>query len=290
MKIPISLFILIAIVFGLILPYGILLEDLFFPIIFILMYLNVLGLKLTLKKFFRRELIYPILVNIIVLPLFAYFIGSFLSPYLLFGVVIGALAPTAMNSTVYVNLVDGDKELSVFSTFIMNLIYILYVPLMFFILLRLEIVIPYEQILMKTFSLIIVPIFLAILTTKALKEKRVKIINFSKKLNLILLPLLLWIIFSINANEIWSSLNEVLITIPVMFLVSIVGFLLGYLAVKKKSLKRTLAIVCGYKNQSLSLGIVYGLNPLAVIPITVYLLFNHMINLTIIWLFEKKKI
>jgi predicted Na+-dependent transporter len=290
MKIPISLAIFTAIILGLIFPKGTLIKDLFFPLSFILMYINVLELKLNLKHFLRKEIFFWGIINILILPIFAYFIGSFLSEYFWVGAVMAALAPAAMNSPVFVNLIDGDKELSVSISTIANLSTIFYVPILVFILFGMKLFIPYDQIIINTFGLIFIPIILAILTRKITKEKHIKIANISKEAVPILLSLLLWIIFSNSAGQIWSSLNEIAILIPVIFLVSAVGFLLGYFCVKKTSVKRTLTIACGYKNESLMLGIIYGLNPSIAIPVVFYILAHQIYNSIIIFLFEKNKI
>jgi predicted Na+-dependent transporter len=290
MKIPISLTIFIAIILGLIFPKGTLIKDLFFPLSFILMYINVLELKLNLKHFLRKEIIFWGLINILILPLFAYFMGSFLSEYFWIGAVMAALAPAAMNSPIFVNLIEGDKELSVSISTIANLSTIFYVPVLVFILFGMKLSIPYDQILINTFGLIFIPIILAILTRKIIKEKHIKITNILKESIPILLALLLWIIFSNSASQIWSSLNEIVIVIPIIFLISAVGFLLGFLSSKKETIKRTLTIACGYKNESLMLGIIYGLNPLIAIPIVFYILAHQIFNSIIIFLFEKDKI
>lgn len=290
MKLPISLIIFVSIALGLIFPMGTLIKDLFFPLSFILMYINVLELKLNLKHFLRKEIIFWGVINILILPIFAYFIGSFLSEYLLVGVVMAALAPAAMNSPVFVNLIEGDKELSVSISTIANLSTIFYVPALVFIFFGMKLSIPYDQILINTFGLIFIPIFLAVLTRKILKEKYVKMANISKEMIPILLAVLLWIVFSNSAGQIWSSLNEILVVIPIIFLVSAVGFLLGYFCVNKTSVKRTLTIACGYKNESLMLGIIYGLNPLIAIPIVFYIIAHQIFNSIIILLFEKNKI
>jgi predicted Na+-dependent transporter len=290
MKIPISLTIFIAIILGLIFPKGTLIKELFFPLSFILMYINVLELKLNLKHFLRKEIIFWGVINILILPLFAYFMGSFLSEYFWIGAVMAALAPAAMNSPVFVNLIEGDKELSVSISTIANLSTIFYVPVLVFILFGMKLSIPYDQILINTFGLIFIPIILALLTRRFLKERHIKMANISKEAVPILLALLLWIIFSNSAGQIWSSLNEIVIVIPIIFLISAVGFLLGFLSSKKETIKRTLTIACGYKNESLMLGIIYGLNPLIAIPIVFYILAHQIFNSIIIFLFEKNKI
>lgn len=290
MKLPISLIIFASIALGLIFPYGTLIKDLFFPLSFILMYINVLELKLNLKHFLRKEIVFWGVINILILPIFAYFIGSLLSEYLWVGVVMASLAPAAMNSPVFVNLIEGDKELSVSISTIANLSTIFYVPALVFIFFGMKLSIPYDQILINTFGLIFIPIILAILTRKVLKERYIKISKVSNEFIPILLAVLLWIIFSNSASQIWSSLNEILVVIPIIFLISALGFLLGYFCVKKTSVKRTLTIACGYKNESLMLGIIYGLNSLIAIPIVFYIMAHQIFNSLIILLFEKKKI
>lgn len=290
MKIHISIFIFAAIILGFIFPQGVLIKDLFLPLSFVLMYINVLELKINLKHFVRKEIAFWGLINILILPLIAYFVGSMLSEYFWIGLVMAALAPAAMNSPVFVNLIKGDKELSVSISTIANLSTLIYIPLLIFIFFGLKLSVPYDQILINTFGLIFVPIALAILTRKIIGKRYVKIAKSSKELIPFLLAVLLWIIFSSTSGQILSSLNEILIVIPVVFSVSAIGFLLGFFACRKESVKRTLTIACGYKNESLMLGIIYGLNPLMTIPIVFYILAHQIFNSIIILLFEKNKI
>jgi len=290
MKLSISLIIFIAIILGLFFPFGTLIKDLTSPLLFVLMYFSILELDLKLKKFFKKEIFYWGLINIIILPIFAYFIGSFLSEYFLLGMVVAALAPAAVNSPMFVNLLKGDKELSISISAIANLSSIIYVPLMLFLLFGLNLIIPYTQILTNIFTLIFIPIFLVVLTKKFLKSKYNKILDSSKIILKITLFLIIWIIFSTSSKQFFSSLNEVLIIIPLMFLITITGLLLGYFSSKKKELKRTLAISCSYKNQTLLLGVVSSINPLIAVPPILYIIAFHIVNGIFIWLYEKKKI
>ncbi len=290
MKIPVSLIIFAAIVLGLLFPKGVMLKDFTFPLLFVLMYFSVLQIKLSPKKFFRKEIIFWALVNVIVLPLFAYFIGSSLSEYLLLGVVVAALAPTAVNSPFFVNLIDGDKEMSVSISAIANLTSIFYIPFVLFLLFGLRLTIPYQQILTNIFGLVFIPLFLVVLTKKLLKKTYAKIINYSNNIIPIVLFLILWIIFSSSSSQIFSFSREVLSIIPIILLVSILGFFSGFIVVKDKKLRRTLSICFGYKNQTLMLGIIYNINPLAAIPPTIYLVVHQILNGLMVWLFEKKKI
>ncbi len=290
MKLPISIFILIAIVLGLIFPKGTLIKFLFYPLLFTLMYFSVLKIELKVKSFFRKEIAYWALINILLLPVIAYFAGHFLPEYLLLGVVIAALAPTAMNAPIFVKLVNGNKELSVSISTIANLSAIFYIPLMLFFLFGLRLEIPYAQTLVKLFVLVLVPLLLAILTRKILVKGFSKLTDFSERAVPLLLFLFLWITVSTSANQVMSAFREVLLVVPVVILVSAAGFLLGYLIVRKPSLKRTLAISGGYKNQSLMLGLIYSINPLVVIPPTIYLLVHHIFNSVFVWLAEKEKI
>jgi len=290
MKLSISLFIFIAIALGLIFPQGVLLKEFTIPLLFVLMYFSAMDFRLNKKRFFRKEVFLWGAVNIFILPLLAYFFGSFLSSYLLLGVVAAALAPTATSSPIFVKLVNGDEELSISISAIANFSSIFYIPIMLFLLFGLKLSIPYDQILINIVGLVFLPIILAAFTKKILKSKTTKIVNFSKRIVPPLLLIIVWVVFSMSASQILLSLNEVMTVIPVIFLISGVGFLLGYAFVKEKSLKRTLAISCCFKNITLVLGVFYGFNPIVFIPPTLYIIFHHFFNGIAIWLYEKKKI
>jgi BASS family bile acid:Na+ symporter len=289
MKIPLSAIILSAIIVGFAFPYGTFIKNLQLPLLFALMYFSVLEININPKKMVRKELIIWGLINIVTLPLVAFFVGSLVSNDLLLGIVIAALAPTATTSPFFVGLIKGDKELSISISTLANLSSIFYVPIVLFILFGMRIAIPYGQVFVNIFELIFIPLFLAILTKKFLASRFNKFVRYSKSIVPFILFLILWIIFSTSLSSIESSFRVITI-IPLVGLVCTSGFLLGYFSVKDKKLKRTLAIAGGFKNQSLMLGIFYNLAPITLIPPVIYLIFHHIYNGIFVWLYEKKKI
>ncbi len=290
MKIPLSAIILSAIIIGFVFPYGTLIKNLQLPLLFALMYFSLLEININPKKMIRKELIIWGLINIVALPLIAFFLGSLVSNDLLLGIVIAALAPTATSSPFFVGLIKGDKELSISISTLANLSSIFYVPIVLFILFGMRVAIPYDQVFVNIFELIFIPLFLAILTKKFLASRFNKLVRYSKNIVPFILFLILLIIFSTSLSSIQSSFGEVITVIPLVGLVCTSGFLLGYFSMKDKKLKRTLAIAGGFKNQSLMLGIFYNLAPITLIPPVIYLIFHHIYNGIFVWLYEKKKI
>ncbi len=290
MKVPLSAIIFSAMILGLLIPGGSLLKDAIFPLAMAIIYLNALELEFGVRRFLRREILFWAAINVLVLPAVAYLAGSFLPGNLLLGVVMAALAPTAINSLLFIGLVDGNREMGISLTAIANISSVLYIPAMVFLMFGLRLSIPYGQLLTNMVGIIVVPMVFAFATRKLMKPGRRALASLSKNMVPVLLFAIVWIIFSSAAGEILASLGSVLSVVPVMFLLAALGFGLGYLSGREKRLKRTLAISCGYKNESLIIMLAYSISPLAIIPSTVYMVAHYTFNTLVVWLFEKKKI
>ncbi|MCX6821825.1 MAG: hypothetical protein NTW30_03535 [Candidatus Aenigmarchaeota archaeon] len=196
MKNLILIAIFLAIILGFLYPKGTIFQSLILPLSAIMMYISVLEADIKFKNFLRKDLIYWVLINLVIQPIFAYFIGSFFIKDLRLGIFLAAIAPSGINSPVFINLLDGDTQLGVSTSILANTFAMIFIPVFLFIFFGMKISIPYNQILITIFGLSLIPITLAILTKKFLSNFHKKILKFSDIILSLSFFIILWVIFS----------------------------------------------------------------------------------------------
>ncbi|HOF01669.1 MAG TPA: bile acid:sodium symporter [Spirochaetota bacterium] len=282
------LFIFASIAVGLIYPQG---ERIKFLLPYFLaasIFLNFYSIDISVRKFFRIEILYYFVITLILAPTIIFFLTSGLDINLRLGFVLIAITPVAISSSIVVKIIDGDMELSLTNILFFNLFSIISYPLLIKIFFYKDAVeVPFKNILANLFFIILIPYILSIIFKKSGILK--KTISAACKYTSYILIALIYIAVSSSADKIrqfeFKMLAGVfLITFTIALFYFAVGFILG----KNLKTKKTLSVSFGQKNTGLTLLIsLLNFSPVASIPATIYIISHHLLSAILIFISGK---
>jgi BASS family bile acid:Na+ symporter len=272
--------IFLAIVLGLIFPASDWLKKTLPYILGFLLLSNFIGIDLHIKKFMRRELLYFPVIAFLILP-FLVFYSTLLFPIdLRLGIFIIAITPSAIASPVVVNLIDGDRELSVSHVIFSNLLSPFAYTLLLYFFFRTESVsIPVLSLLRDIGLLIILPFMLS----RIIRFNR-NVCTVSKKIFSVMGPvgflLVIFVAVASSSLQLRSMQKSFLIMIFIVSaVIAAISFSIGFFLSRESKIRRTLSVGFGHKNTSLAVWIgLSNFNGIVVLPVVAYIVFHHIIN------------
>lgn len=270
---------LLAIILGLLLPYGAAAKNLIPYILGILLFFNFYSVSFTISDFLRKELLfYPLFVFLIV-PAAVFFGTKALSPPFRTGLFLIALSPPAIAGIITTRFLKGDLKLTIITTVLYNLL----APLSYSLLTNVYFqssgtAISMKKIFINLFLLMFIPFAAAGLLKKIEKVKPIiqKITGPAS----MLFPIAVYIAISYSSNRIKSLAPVELISVfAFTFLTSALLYTAGFLSGKTMEQRKALAVAMGQKNTALCIWVgLANFDPLTVIPATFYVIIHHSIN------------
>lgn len=265
------------------------------------------GIGATLKiRDFRRTFVIPrglllgLVLQMIFLPLFAFFLAKFsgLSPEWQVGLFLIAICPGGSTSNFISYLVNADVALSISLTGVNTVIILFSIPLLsnlaldFFLgedqTYKISVWSAFGQVLLVVFF----PVLLGVLINHKFKELSLKLRKPLKYINIILLPVVFGVKFfasetaggsGISAENIWQLLP---ITLVLHFGAIIFSYLLALKLLDKFLQATTIGIEVGLQNTALTLlvaGTIIGNNEMTK-PALVYAIFSFFTTLLFAWI------
>jgi BASS family bile acid:Na+ symporter len=241
---------------------------------------NFMRIDFHLKKFFRKELLYFPMIGFIVIPTVIYF-GTITLPLdLRLGLFLIAITPSAIASTVVVNLIGGDRELSVAHVLVSNMLApFAYAGLLYLFFRADSVDIPVGSLLKDIITLLAVPF---IISRVLLIHKKVQSMTerFFTWFNPVGFLLVIFVAVASSSQQLRAIQPELLaLILALAALVAFVSFAIGFSLSRDSRIRRTLAVGFGHKNTSLAIWVaVSNFNPAVVLPMVSYLIFHHVIN------------
>jgi bile acid:Na+ symporter, BASS family len=269
-----------AIVLGIIFPAPQWEKKLLPFILGLLLVSNFMRIDLHLKKFFRKELIYFPVIVFIILPSAVYF-GTIALPLdLRLGLFLIAITPSAIASPVVVNLIGGDRELSVAQVLVSNILApFAYAGLLYLFFRTDRVNIPVGSLLRDIVTLLAVPFVISRIMTFHEKVKSVSE-RFFTWFNPVGFLLVIFVAVASSSQQLRTIRPELLtLILSLAALVACVTFAIGFTLSRDSRVRRTLAVGFGHKNTSLAIWVaISNFNPAVVLPMVSYLIFHHVIN------------
>lgn len=256
----------------------------------ILILSNIIEIDFKIKDFIRKELVIFCLINYLILPFFVFLITIKLDPFIKTGVLLIAITPTAIGSSVIVKMINGDVKLSIVFTILSNIFAFFSYPLLLKIYLNnTKIIIPVFKILANVIITIFIPFFLSIIL------KKIKIVkDISKKINKylnFLVSLIIYISVSQSSKFLKTYKFSIIFYIIIFTtIVAIIYYMSGFLITNNIETKKTFSSSFGQKNTGLCIWIaISNFNSIVALPATIYIVIHHLINALFLLIFQKKE-
>ena len=270
----------LAIILGLIFPIGTEYKSLIPILLATILFFSFLKLEYKLNHFFCKELFYYALIGLIIIPSIVFYLTKNLETNLRLGLFLVSITPTAIGAPIIVDLIKGSKELIISNVVLYNMLS----PITYSILLhlyfnKLELIIPTKLIFIKLTIMIFIPFILALIFRNfiKLKEKLSYISKYVSPISFILVIGVAVSSASLNLRQL-KLINLLIISFYVLIL-AVFSFYIGSILSKKSKIKKTLTIVFGHKNSTLTTwGALSNFAPPVVIPMILYIIFHHIIN------------
>ncbi len=251
---------------------------------------NMIDIDFRIKNFIRKEIIFFSITNYLILPFIVFLITLKLEPFIKTGILLIAITPSAIGSSIIVKLINGDVKLSIVLTVLSNLLAFFSYPLLLKIYLsNTEVIIPIFKILINVIIVIIIPFLLSSVLRKIKIVKNISH-NINKYLNF-LVSLIIYISIS-QSSELLKKyeFKKILFIVIITSLVAFIYFISGFLLTNKMETKKSLSSSFGQKNTGLCIWIALSnFNSLVALPATIYIIVHHLINALFLIIFSEKK-
>ncbi|HOJ64520.1 MAG TPA: bile acid:sodium symporter [Spirochaetota bacterium] len=251
---------------------------------------NMIDINFRIRDFFRKEIIVFSIINYLILPLIVFLIILKIDPLLKAGLLLIAITPAAIGSSIIVKLINGDVKLSISLTVLSNLMAIFSYPFLLKIYLNgTNVAIPVFKILLNVIIVIIVPFFLSILLRRIEIIKKISH-NSNRYLNF-LVSLIIYISISQSSKILKEyEIKKLLFIIIFTIIIAFIYFLTGFLLSRKMDIKKAFSSSLGQKNTGLCIWIaISNFPPIVALPATIYIIIHHLINAFFILIFKENK-
>lgn len=245
-----------------------------------ILFFSFLKINFKWSNFFRKELCYYFFIGILLIPFVVFIFTKNLDPLLRLGLFMVSITPPAIGAPIIVDIVKGNRELVISNVVFYNLLS----PLTYSLLLNIyfgksEVVIPVKQIFLKLVLMLCIPLMLAVIVKNFVRLSE-KLQNISRIVSPTSFILVVGVAVSSASNNLLTLKSIDLLKVAIFVLIlAICSFFSGYILSKNDVTKKTLAIVFGHKNSTLTTWVILSnFTPPVVIPIIVYILFHNIIN------------
>jgi len=262
----VSLILTLGVPLGLLFPYFSFLKNYITYFLMFVLFLTFLKMDiLEVVEHIKRPIlmIYILIVNLILFPVIIYFVFKpfNLSYVYLSALVLFAAVPSGVASGAMTEIMRGKTPLTITIIMLSHFVSAITIPLVFFILFRKVIKVDYLGIMMTMIKLIIIPLILAMLTKKFIRNRAVQILIDKNRLFTII-PLLFisLVVMSVNYNHIIhnpvETIKYILISCPSYF----IFMFLSFLSVPFLNFDERIAVMTAKTFANISIGIVLSLS------------------------------
>jgi bile acid:Na+ symporter, BASS family len=281
--------IFLAIILGIVFPFGDKIKFLISILLAIILFFNFYEIDFKIKNFLKIELLIGMIAGIIILPLPVFFLSKSLLISFRIGLFLIAITPTAIGASIMVKMLNGDTVFSTAYTVFINFLSIIYFPLLLHIYFGNENVnIPFFNIFINLSQIIIIPFIISYIMKKIKFADNV-LSKISKFINYLFLIVVYIAVSSSVLNIKNISLINLLFITFFTVLVAILYFTAGFILGRNFQLRKTLSSCMGQKNTGLCILVaITNFNPITSIPATVYIIVHHIINVLLIMIYNGK--
>jgi predicted Na+-dependent transporter len=177
-------------------------------------------------------LLYVAIINLLVTPLFIYFIFKYISPELTPGLVLLAALPSGVTSAAFTDMMKGRTSLTLTIIILTNLLSIVTIPFIFYLLFDASLDINSVELGLNILKVFGIPFFIAKVIKRILFPGiTLKLQDYFNIIIVTLLSIIIAISISFTSEQLLSDLKTSTATLGYLFLVFFIFQLIGYFSV-----------------------------------------------------------